>query len=1303
MKHVRTHIALLLVVLLFAGCISNAFAVQTEPLFAQDFAKNADLSSWAGSAGWAVADGKLTHAGNCNSIITTGSSDWMDYTYRAGIQYTQSLVSPALLFRVQDDNNFYMFLYTPTEQLLRLYKRQNGSFTVLKDVKHPLSANQQYLFQVSVNGSRITCSVDGETLLEHADTTFDHGKIGFRLYSTDAAATALFEAPSVLPLSTAEDENELFRETFDTLDKEVRWNSGQGGDFFLKDIDGDTYLASRSDGILAAGSADWDNYLLSATARITGSGRWNAPGLLFRYQDSNNFYMFMYSYMDNLLRLYRRVNGAFEVLAEKSCHIDKDVDFTYQVHCFGDTLTCYLNGTTVFQYHDSLFAKGRIGFRSYVNNQPNSYSLLDDILVTRVTEAAQIIDPMPNGAFFYDTFQRDLSKWTPASGSYTLGEQGAMPAQSGTSVLLTGQDDWGQYRAQADLTAATGTLGLYTHYTDEQTNYLAAIDFAAQTARLYRGEALLAEKTWRFGPQVQLAVTVNSSRICVWTDGSMLIDYTDEAALAGGKIGLFAQDSDGCFQNAGAYSIGIADMLPGDYPYPMTPDMLESAPLPSEAAFFVAIDGSDDWSGTLDQPNSSSTDGPFATLQRAAQAVAQAQQFSPDRDYIIMVRGGTYMLDQTLELTHGGQDGHRVVWAAYPNETPVISGGKQVTTEWSAYENGIWQTTLGAEFDDADIRQLFVSDTRATRSREPDGEVWNIKSLNVAEKWLTVDADIPESWSGLTGVELNSRGVWHYNRQRVATINAAADTITTNLYLGVQASGVKLRPKNHPDTWAGQDWVIFENALEFVDTPGEWYYDRQTKTLYYYPLENADPNTQKIVIPVLEHLVELSGTKEQPLKNLDILGFCFAHTTWNMPEDIERRGIQGGFWGNERNDPVYAPPAALTYTYAQTCRVQDCSFRLMGEGAVAMGAGANSNLIVGCDFEDVGANCVQIGWRETYLGIGHPLEREWDDDTDAPRGNQILRNTFENCCTVDQGSVAIWVGYANHTLIEHNTILRMPYSGMNIGWRWNAGMTSSHHNTTQWNYVDTVMMTVADGGGIYSVGEQYGNRVLHNYVNNSDGTGIYFDECTNWTEAAFNYTANIRLAGLNCNNNLYNNYYHDHFDSAPEYPEQFGCLTRTGVSGDCYAVNLSVSPANAAVTIYAGEQICEHSVYSPNAYHLPNGVYRYSVSAEGYGAQTDTFTVDGAPVDLILLLQETQPSEPKTPVEPEVFVYPVTSIQKPAQMAPFADIQSSDWFCGAVTDAWAHGLIDGVSRACFDPQGSLTVAQAIKLSLHCIK
>ena len=52
--------------------------------------------------------------------------------------------------------------------------------------------------------------------------------------------------------------------------------------------------------------------------------------------------------------------------------------------------------------------------------------------------------------------------------------------------------------------------------------------------------------------------------------------------------------------------------------------LIESAEV--DADFYVATNGNDAWSGTLDGPNKDNTDGPFATLERARNEVRKFKQ-----------------------------------------------------------------------------------------------------------------------------------------------------------------------------------------------------------------------------------------------------------------------------------------------------------------------------------------------------------------------------------------------------------------------------------------------------------------------------------------------------------------------------------------------------------------------------------------------------------------------------------------------------------------------------------------------------
>ena len=107
--------------------------------------------------------------------------------------------------------------------------------------------------------------------------------------------------------------------------------------------------------------------------------------------------------------------------------------------------------------------------------------------------------------------------------------------------------------------------------------------------------------------------------------------------------------------------------------------------------FVVSTNGDDTWSGRFSEPNAQYSDGPFATLTRARDAVRElSSQGKPCEPITIMVRGGHYYLSETLELTKedSGSPQSPISYRAYPGEQPVLSGGRRLT-DWQPHKDKI--------------------------------------------------------------------------------------------------------------------------------------------------------------------------------------------------------------------------------------------------------------------------------------------------------------------------------------------------------------------------------------------------------------------------------------------------------------------------------------------------------------------------------------------------------------------------------------------------------------------------------------
>ena len=144
---------------------------------------------------------------------------------------------------------------------------------------------------------------------------------------------------------------------------------------------------------------------------------------------------------------------------------------------------------------------------------------------------------------------------------------------------------------------------------------------------------------------------------------------------------------------------------------------------PTAAAFFVATRGNDAWSGTLSEPNPAKTDGPFASLAGARDAVRELKAKEGLKAPVtVMVRGGCYYLQEPLVLTpaDSGTDRGPILYRAYPGEKAVINGGRPVTG-WKKGPGKLWTASIPeVKAGKCYFQQLFVGGRRQIRARHPN-------------------------------------------------------------------------------------------------------------------------------------------------------------------------------------------------------------------------------------------------------------------------------------------------------------------------------------------------------------------------------------------------------------------------------------------------------------------------------------------------------------------------------------------------------------------------------------------------------
>ena len=81
------------------------------------------------------------------------------------------------------------------------------------------------------------------------------------------------------------------------------------------------------------------------------------------------------------------------------------------------------------------------------------------------------------------------------------------------------------------------------------------------------------------------------------------------------------------------------------------------------------------------------------------------------------------------------------------------------------------------------------------------------------------------------------------------------------------------------------DRRFVENIFEELDAPGEWFLDRKTSTLYFYPPAGLDLAKATIEAVRLRHLIEFRGTEQTPVRFVSLKGLTFRHAARTFMEN----------------------------------------------------------------------------------------------------------------------------------------------------------------------------------------------------------------------------------------------------------------------------------------------------------------------------------------------------------------------------------------------------------------------------------
>lgn len=562
------------------------------------------------------------------------------------------------------------------------------------------------------------------------------------------------------------------------------------------------------------------------------------------------------------------------------------------------------------------------------------------------------------------------------------------------------------------------------------------------------------------------------------------------------------------------------------------------------ADIWVAPNGNDNNRGTKESPLAS-----IHLALRKARDLRRVNDPSIKGGIHIILKGGFYTLSEPLFIRpedSGTFDSPTTIEAAN-KELPILSGGLMINN-WQLVTSKVEDLPRQAQghvwvasvpFNDIavdDFRQLWINGAKAIRGRDNNfPSMQRILSWNKKTETCYIPAPLAKNLKGGAGLEMFIHQWWAIANLRVKDIKYQGDSAELSFF----------QPESHiqsehpwPAPWVskktGNSAFYLSNAMELLDEPGEWFFDKQQRKVYYWPREGEDLTHATTVAAGLETIVRIQGTAEDAVKYVSFKGVSFQHAGWLRPSKQGHVPLQAGMYmldayklkpeGTPHKEKLEnqawlgRPAAAVQVINSANTSFIDCSFEHLASTGLDYYRGNKNDLVQGNLFKDIGGTAINAGVFSDESFEAH-LAFNPKSTSDITDGLCIANNLITDVTNEDWGCVGIGAGFVKNIKIEHNEINEVAYSGISLGWGWTADKNVMENNIIRANKIHHYGRNMYDVAGIYTLSAQPNSIIEENYIDSiyvapyahdhhhwfylyCDEGSAYFTVKNNWTPVA---------------------------------------------------------------------------------------------------------------------------------------------------------------------------------------------------------